>query len=367
MNTFSKTLLASTIILGLTACGGSDSAPATTKVDIGVSDAAIDEVSQVVVHYTKIALLPQTEGQEPIILDFEEEVQVVNLLEFQGSKKFLLLDDHEVLVGDYKACLFVQDGNTATPSLSSHVVLADTTTLQALNVQGDGACPQGVGKEDGTGVLFFNNAFTIDEESNNYVIEFDLRGLKEDPQNAGDYIIKRTWVDIINANTTGNLAGSISAAAFLECEVTSPDTQGNGFAHSVYLYPGATTEDEIGDVDGSLEGTMAPISASLLTEDTTGETVYTQEFGFLEPGNYRVAYTCMANDDASDTEEPIVPSVDTFTFYSKPAVTAVVIGKTAVVTDIVAPQSTFLIKKEPLGSFACLPISINYICRQLIL
>jgi hypothetical protein len=337
MNTFSKTLLASAVILGLTACGGSssESAPATTKVDIGISDAAIDEVSQVVVHYTKIALLPQTEGQEPIILDFEGEVQVVNLLDFQGSKKFLLLDDQEVLVGDYKACLFVQDGNTANPSLSSHVVLADTTTLQALNVQGDGACPQGVGKEVGTGVLFFNNAFTIDAENNNYVIEFDLRGLKEDPKNAGDYIIKRTWVDIINTNTTGNLAGSISADAFLDCEVTSPNTQDNGFAHSVYLYPGATTEGGIGDVDGSLAGTVAPISTSLLTEDVTGvETVYTYEFGFLAPGDYRVAYTCMANDDASDSEEPEVPSADTFTFYSNSAVAAVVKGETAVVTGI---------------------------------
>ncbi|WP_157823211.1 DUF4382 domain-containing protein [Psychromonas sp. MB-3u-54] len=340
MNTLSKTLLASAVILGLTACGGSDSAPATTKVDIGVSDAAIDEVSQVVVHYTKIALLPQTEGQDPIVLDFEEEVQVVNLLDFQGSKKFLLLDDQEVLVGDYKACLFVQDGNTANPSLSSHVLLADTTTLQALNVQGNGACPQGVGKEEGTGVLFFNNAFTIDAENNNYVIEFDLRGLKEDPKKADDYIIKRTWVDIINTNTTGNLAGSISENAFLACEATSPNTEDNGFAHSVYLYPGATTEGEIGDVDGELTGTVAPISTSLLTEDTTGgETVYTYEFGFLEPGDYRVAYTCMANDDASDTEEPDVLSADTFTFYSKPDVTAVVKGETAVVTDIdvVAP------------------------------
>lgn len=341
MNKFAIPLLASSIMLGVTGCGSdsSDSSASTTKLDISVSDAPVDDMEKVIVHYSTIALLP-LDGSDPIVRTFtdadgNEEIQVVDLLDYQGSDKFLLLEDEEVTIGDYKACLFIKDGNSSNPELSSHVEHKDGS-LAALTVPGDGACPQGVGKIAGESVLYFNDTFAINEANNEYVIEFDLRGLKEDPQVDGDYQIKRTWVDIINIGDTGNLAGTISIDAYNQCEVDNVDSVGNGYGHAVYLYEGTISGADFGDVDGSI-GSIKPITSSLLTfvpNDGSGDSYHEYEFGFLDAGTYSIAYTCTANEDASDEDELPITSGDTFTFYKKVSGEVVTVGSTTTISRI---------------------------------
>jgi hypothetical protein len=322
MSSFTKSLLASAVIFSIAGCGSDSSDNSdnlTTLLDIAVSDAPIDDMEKVILHYSTIALLPQ-DGGEPIVRTFtdadgNEEIKIVDLLEYQGSDKFLLLEDEEVLSGEYKACLFVKGGDSSNPSLSSHVEQSDGS-LSALTVSGDGACPQGVGKIDGESVLFFNNAFTVNEQNNDYVIEFDLRGLKEDPRSAGDYQIKRTWVDIINIGETGNLTGTISTSVYNQCEIDNPDNANNGYGHSVYLYEGTVADGDFGDIDGSV-GTVKPMTSSLLklVSNDTEEDFYQYEFGFISPGTYSVAYTCTANEDASDSDEEPITGGDDFMFF----------------------------------------------------
>ncbi len=60
-----------------------------------------------------------------------------------------------------------------------HMSSDDNNVEQKVNGEGNGACPQGVGKEDNAGVLYFNDSFNVNQQSNDFVVEFDLRrGLK---------------------------------------------------------------------------------------------------------------------------------------------------------------------------------------------
>ncbi|ROV61835.1 DUF4382 domain-containing protein [Vibrio ponticus] len=312
-----KRLMILTVSLAtLWGCGSdsdSGSSTKTTPVTLAVSDAPIDDVSEVVVVYSKVAFLP-IGGGAPIIFDvFKQDENgnpvdevgdplppgaspiplSVNLFDFQGSESKELIENQIIPVGDYKLCVFANDGNH--PEYSSYVVNSNTSTKQSLTVKGDGNCPQGVGEMENAGVLFFNDTFSVNEQNNDFVLEFDLRrGLKEDTSVGTDYTIQRTSVSLINTVTTGNITGEVMLPVYGACEVDSPSA--NGHAHAVYLYSGVVEQANMGTFAGT--GVM-PIAAANVVSEDEGAT-YRYEFGFVEPGTYSVGYTCTANDDSEE-------------------------------------------------------------------
>ena len=113
MNTFKISLIGAAVIFALTGCNSdSSSVSATTPVSLSVSDAPIDDVSEVVVTYSKVAFLPVGEGEPQIFNVYktdedgnyvDEEGDLlpddadplplsVNLLDFQGSDAQELID-----------------------------------------------------------------------------------------------------------------------------------------------------------------------------------------------------------------------------------------------------------------------------------
>lgn len=316
-------LLSAAIALALTGCGGSSSlseGEATTPVTLSVSDAPLDDVNAVVLSYSRVAFLPigedDSEGEGgPIVIDIyktdeqgnyvdENDIPLaegetplplmVDLLSYQGSQSKALVTDQQVPVGNYKLCVFVNDGDH--PSFPSYVVVDDSGNQAPLSVKGNGKCPQGVGDLEQTGVLFFNEAFAVNADNNNFVVEFDLRrGLKEaNGQNTG-YSIQRTSVDLINTITTGTISGSVALTGFQGCE--SDSTSGNGFSHAVYLYQGDVAQAEMGPFSSS--DLTTPITAANVNYDESSNS-YSYEFGFVTPGQYSLGYTCTANDDAEE-------------------------------------------------------------------
>ncbi|PHJ40887.1 DUF4382 domain-containing protein [Vibrio sp. PID17_43] len=330
MNAFKFSMIGAAVVFALTGCGSdSDSKSTTTPVTLSVSDAPIDDVSEVVVTYSKVAFLPKGEGK-PQIFDVyqtnengeyvDEEGNLleegedplplsVNLLAFQGSDAQELVDGVTIPSGDYQLCVFVHDGDHFP--YPSYVI--DNSTGNAiktpLTVKGDGACPQVVGKEPSTGVIFINNPFSVNPDNNDYVLEFDLRrGLKDATGKDEGYTIKRNSWSLINTVTTGNIKGEIALNdTYLQCE--SETNSGNGYAHAVYLYKGNIAQADMGTFAQS--DLQAPIASANVVTDDEGLT-YQYELGFVEPGTYSVGYTCTANDDS---EEGIVEG-EAFSIYT---------------------------------------------------
>ncbi|MGR4989076.1 DUF4382 domain-containing protein [Vibrio rotiferianus] len=327
MNTFKISLVGTAVVFALAGCNSdSGSVSATTPVTLSVSDAPIDDVSEVVVTYSKVAFLPTGEGEPEIFNVYktdedgnyvDEEGNIlpddadplplsVNLLDFQGSNAQELVDSEIIPTGSYKLCVFANDGDH--PEYPSYVVEETTGNQIPLTVKGNGKCPQGVGDEPNAGVLFFNDTFAVNPDNNDYVVEFDLRrGLKDATGKDEGYTIQRTSISLINTITTGNIGGSVDLTTYQGCETDT--TSGNGYAHAVYLYEGDIAQADMGSFAPS--ESQAPIAAANVTTEDEGET-YSYEFGYVEPGTYSIGYTCTANDDS---EEGIVDG-ETFSIYT---------------------------------------------------
>ncbi|MGR5458485.1 DUF4382 domain-containing protein [Vibrio sp. PNB22_1_1] len=333
MNAFKFSMIGAAVVFALTGCGSdSDSKSTTTPVTLSVSDAPIDDVSEVVVTYSKVAFLPIGEGK-PQIFDVyktnengeyvdedgnlleegEDPLPLsVNLLDFQGSDAQELVDGVTIPSGDYKLCVFANDGGAHVP-YPSYVIDKSTGNeiRHPLTVKSDRKCPQSVGEEPDTGVLYFKDTFTVNPDNNDYVLEFDLRrGLKDATGKDDGYTIQSTSVSLINTVTTGNIKGEIALNdTYLQCE--SDSDSGNGNAHAVYLYRGDIAQEDMQPYkedmqpykvteDTATEDTATegePIAAANVNPETeNGLTTYQYEFGFVEPGTYSVGYTCTAND-----------------------------------------------------------------------
>ncbi|MCR9366672.1 DUF4382 domain-containing protein [Vibrio diabolicus] len=327
MNSMKIGLISASIAVALIGCNSdSDSVSTMTPVTLSVSDAPIDDVSELVITYNKVAFLP-LDGGTPQVFDVyktDEEGNLVdedgnplpegedplplsvNLLNFQGSDAQELVDDELIPTGNYKLCVFANDGDH--PNYPSYVIDEATGNQIPLTVKGDGACPQGVGKDPDSGVLFFNNTFAVNPDNNEFVVEFDLRrGLKDGTGQNEGYSIQRTSVTLINTVTTGEIQGDVATLTYQSCETDTPSA--NGYAHAVYLYQGNIAEENMGPFAGA-EGQAMPIAAANVVQDVD-DANYEYEFGFVEPGTYSVGYTCTAN---GDSEEGIVAG-ETFSIY----------------------------------------------------
>ncbi len=339
VRTLKYTLVSAAVAFALTGCG-SDSADTTTStpITLSVSDAPIDNVSEVVVTYSKVAFLPEGEG-EPQIFDVyktddagnfvdeegnplaegEDPIPLsVNLLDFQGSNAQALVDGQVIPTGNYQLCVFANDGSHL--DYPSYVIEQATGNQVPLTVKGNGKCPQGVGEETDTGVLFFNDTFAVNTANNDYVVEFDLRrGLKEATGQDEGYTIQRTSVSLINTVTTGDIIGDVALnETYIQCESDNAGLASE-FAHAVYLYEGNIEQTEMGTLAASEKQPPVATANVILSEDKTSATY---EFGFVEPGTYSVGYTCTANVDSEDG----AVEGESFSIYSASANLTVVAG-----------------------------------------
>ncbi|QIA66014.1 DUF4382 domain-containing protein [Vibrio astriarenae] len=303
-------ILTGALALAIVGCDSDSSSTDTTPFSLAVSDAAIDEVDEVVIVVSKVALKsgsdpivfnvylmdeegnpidedgnPLEEGEDPIPLS-------IDLLQYQGGESLTLINEQVVPVGQYQMCLFVHDGDH--PDYPSYVIESENTTSMPLSVSGNGKCPTANGEEDEfTGILFFNNAFTINTPNNDYVVEFDLRrGLKEATGNDEGFTIQRTSVSLVNTILTGEISGTVSSTLYDDCET---DTESiTGYAHALYLYQG---DVDIDSMTPFAEGGPVTAANVVLDEETN---MYRYEFGFISEGDYSLGYTCTANDDSED-------------------------------------------------------------------
>ncbi|MEZ9360250.1 DUF4382 domain-containing protein [Vibrio cyclitrophicus] len=324
MKYLKETALASLVLAGLVGCGGdSGSSSSTTPITLSVSDAPVDDVKDVTVTFSKVALLP-TQGGTTLVYDVyktdengdyvdengdplpdgEDPIPLsVNLLDYQGSDALPLIENEVVPVGSYKLCVFANDGDH--PTHPSYVVENDDS-IRELTVKGNGACPQGVGKEDNAGVLYFNDSFNVNQQSNDFVVEFDLRRGLKNSSTFPDYTIQRTSVSLINTVEIGNIEGTVSSTTFAACNPTNDNT----YVQSVYLYEGNVDKADMAPIGGSDE--VKPITSASVAMNEA-QTNYEFSLGFIDPGTYSLGYTCTAQHDSDeDNADPVADGFDIY-------------------------------------------------------
>ncbi|OED84726.1 DUF4382 domain-containing protein [Vibrio splendidus] len=336
MKYLKETALASLVLAGLVGCGGdSGSSSSTTPITLSVSDAPIDDVKDVTVTFSKVALLPQG-GGSPLIYDVYKTDEngdyvdengnplpdgadpiplSVNLLDYQGSEALPLIENEVIPVGSYKLCVFANDGDH--PTDPSYVIENDDMTRE-LTVKGNGACPQGVGKEDNAGVLYFNDSFNVNQQSNDFVVEFDLRRGLKNSSTYPDYTIQRTSVSLINTVETGNIEGTVASTTFDACRLTTDNT----FVQAVYLYEGNIDKDDMTPIGGSEEVKPVTSASVVLGEDQTN---FEFSLGFIDPGTYSLGYTCTAQHDSD--EDNAAPLAAGFAIYEAENGVQVTVGQ----------------------------------------
>ncbi|MDH5880438.1 DUF4382 domain-containing protein [Vibrio sp. S/42/10] len=336
MKYLKETALASLVLAGLVGCGGdSGSSSSTTPMTLSVSDAPVDDVKDVTVTFSKVALLPIQGGTTLVydvyktgengdyvdengdpLPDGEDPIPLsVNLLDYQGSDALPLIENEVVPVGSYKLCVFANDGDH--PTHPSYVVENDDS-IRELTVKGNGTCPQGVGKEDNAGVLYFNDSFNVNQQSNDFVVEFDLRRGLKNSSTFPDYTIQRTSVSLINTVETGNIEGTVSSTTFAACNPTNDNT----YVQSVYLYEGNVDKADMAPIGGSDE--VKPITSASVAMNEA-QTNYEFSLGFIDPGTYSLGYTCTAQHDSD--EDNAGPVADGFDIYEVQNSVQVVVGQ----------------------------------------
>lgn len=291
-------VLAAYIVVG---CSGGSSAPtqdATGIVNVAVTDAAVDSVSEVWVEFTGVTLKPQT-GDE-VVATFDTP-KPINLLDLQDGKTEALLPDTRVPAGPYN---WMRLGVNAEFDnvMDSYALLEDGSQVE-LRVPS--------GSQSGLKLV---SGFTVTQNaSTNLVIDWDLRKALSDPKGQPGMHL-RPALRVTDMASFGTLQGAVAEA------LTSADGCGDeaSVGNAIYVYNGI--------VDSPLDIRTAdtdPVVTATVGEDLA----YT--ISYLSAGDYTAAFTCQAELDDPEQEDELVFSVVNTNVV-------VVVGETTIV-DFAAP------------------------------
>lgn len=270
------------MVLGLGACGSGGGGSETGQLSLGVTDAPVDDATSVVVQFSGVAF--KRAGSAPeIVQNLASSPRQLDLLQYQGGRAALLLDDVTLPAGDYEWIRLIVDNQSGVRD--SYIVLSSGAECE-LRVPS--------GAESG---LKLNRGFTLPAAGSvALTIDFDLRkSLHAPPGQQGaapdcaqGYLMRPTLRIVDDANV-GAIAGHVDSA--LVTEECLP---------KVYVFSGSSvTPDDIEDASGTDSDPL--VVASVTVEN--GSTAYPYRAAFLPPGPYTVAFTC--DDDVAATDETL--------------------------------------------------------------
>lgn len=288
----------------VTACGGSSDDVVNTpdemplpSFSLAISDAPVDDLSEVVVCFNQIELKGSSEdaiftvGNEEGMIAANElcldnsggiipNTVGIDLKLYTGSDSIALVDSITIEAGDYTQLrLIMADG--------SYGIDAQTSEKISIRV------PSNELKLDGfTATL----GGTVD-----FTLEFDLNKAMTNPVGQEGYILKPRGVRLVNNNEAGHINGTVSETLLIDNQCT-PLSDSSTSVASVYMYEGAdlaidTLEDNGGDEDANL-----PYTSTAVTFDSE-QTSYNFEIGFIQAGDYTIAVSCDTDDDPEVDED----------------------------------------------------------------
>jgi len=277
----------------LAACGSSDDGgqPQTGFLTVGITDAPVDMASAVVVKFTGVELKPKDGPAFSIDFDAPKSLDLVQL---QGEDRALLLDDEEVVAGQYE---WMRLKVVADPDVPGDSYLQLTAT--------GSECELRVPSGDQTGLKLIRG-FTIGVGgTTDFTIDFDLRRSIVAPPG------QQTIVDTCN-NQAFMLKPVLRMVDNLQVGAISGDVHPNlidancipageePYPGNVYLFGPIPAGEDVTPDD--YDGVDDALTSAMVDPDTLRYTI-----GFVPAGDYRVAYTCDLDDTGIDAGAPGVP------------------------------------------------------------
>lgn len=279
-------LMAVGIALMIAACGGggsgSESRPVESRtgyLNIALTDAPVDDVTEVNVQFTGVVLKPASGNEIEIVFDNPKDI---DLLTLTGGITAELLPDTPVPAGAYNWIRLAV--NAEFDNIFDSYAMLPTGQVE-LRV------PSG-----GQNGLKLVSGFTVSaDRSINIVIDWDLRKALSNPIGQPGLHL-RPALRIADMAASGTLSGIISGTWVMQksCDNDLAAQTGN----AVYIYNGTVdTPGDIGDAQNE------PLTTATVRQDESGS--YAYEVHFLPVGNYTAAFTCQANSDDSESDDDI--------------------------------------------------------------
>lgn len=291
-----RQLTPSLMALILVACGSSSNDSAkTSTVNFGLSDAPIENLSSVVVTVESMTL--RTAAGEDILVDefFNSDDPTtplaqfqIDLLDYQGDQYSIISQDLELEVGTYQSLTL----DVLDEDVSNAYVEESDGAIKPIKVPSD---------------TLKLGGFTVDESGlQTFIVEFDLRQSMTYNPGPDRYILKPRGVRIVEAAASSSVSGTVDLAyynALEPCASKADSSVGN----IIYLYEGhdldvASLTDQL-DPDLSSNGiTTENTPFTSITLDDLGQ----YEVAFLPPGDYTLAFSCVAENDDPDVYDNLV-------------------------------------------------------------
>ncbi len=252
--------------------------PEDSRFSLRLTDAPIDNLSQVFVRFTAVELKPVKGGWIRYTFDTPQDI---DLLALQGTNTADLLLQMPIEPGDYKQVRFLVD-----------------ETPMANWVQHQSGGTHNLEVPDGsTKGLKVNQNFTIpDDRLVNFTVDFDLRKAVKYKKGPGVYRLKSKMRLVVDDNV-GLIRGTVGSSWLLGAGCSDADVDTH---NAVYVFAGhGVTPD---DLDESSSTDVEPITTTPISYDTaTG--LYIYEAAFLPQGDYTIAFTCNSDLDDPDTDD----------------------------------------------------------------
>jgi hypothetical protein len=271
------TLAALAVGMLASACGGGSGSPATSSVQVSLTDTPVEDADNVVVSVSGVAFKP--EGSAPEVVE-SFAPRSIDLLQYQNGRTAILLQDTPMRAGRYQWLRLIID--TQPVVRDSYIVINGNEC--ELNVPS--------GAETG---LKMNRPIDVPVDGSlALTIDFDLRKSVHAPpgQRSGacttGYVLRPT-LRLVNDANVGAIDGTVSFEAGAVPAGCKPN---------VYVYEGTVTPDDME------ETTAAPPDVDpLVVVGVTipaGSTSGTYRAAFIPAGGYTTAFTC--DDDTIDDQ-----------------------------------------------------------------
>ena len=290
------TLFAATTLV---ACGGSDTNNSNgiteSTVSIGFSDYPVEGAEKVVITVDTLTFI--SDGETIVVDTFtSEDLDVVDadtvtidLLEVQNDDFKLVLDSVVLPVGNYT-------------DLRIGILDEDTNLTYVEEIEGSAVKELKVPSDE-----IKLGAFTVDERSTQtFIVEFDLRQAMTYNPSPDRYILKPRGVRIVSLISSAQILGHVDTLD-LSADTLCSEKLDINVGNMMYLYAGHNLDANLlTDVfdpeiaDSAPEGAISPYAVTSV--DTLGDF----QISFITPGNYTLAYSCLAESDASDTYDNII-------------------------------------------------------------
>jgi hypothetical protein len=279
-------LLSQGILVGaccavLAGCGNSNTG--SSQLSLAVTDAPVDEAAAVVVRFNGVTIHGKGNNNLQFIFCDGEltasdaacanpTTREIDLLKLTGTNSTPLITDAVIPAGNYQWM---------------RLDLDDTRPGYIVPSAGGGEYDLTIPSGAQTGLKLNNEFSAPDGGMVSFTVDFNLRKSVH-MTGTGDYIMRPTLRLLANTNV-GSIYGTVDAT------LINPST----CVPAVYLYQNAdTTPDDEGGSGAN------PVTWAIVSQDgTSGD--YAYEIGFVEAGDYTLAFTCEADLDQPGTDDDI--------------------------------------------------------------